>query len=152
MHLIWMDNFSADNLKQQNKCSINKSEKLIFLQLLFFHRCLQQDMEQVVDQEWEGQSLCPIPHSWSPSNMSSSKSWPSTQEGSTAWPCPLRARCILGEREKMENQVMEIEGMKKKPIFNLNYTHIFVHNICNLFGFKKQIFIFVAFLMEVKSL
>lgn len=50
---------------------------------------------------------------------------------------------------------MEIEGMKKKRIFNLNYTHIFVHNICNFFGFKKQIFIFnifVAFLMEGKSL
>lgn len=48
---------------------------------------------------------------------------------------------------------MEIEGMKKKPIFNLNYTHIFVQNICNFFGFKKQIFIFnifVAFLMEVR--
>lgn len=49
MHIIWTDNFSADNLKQQNKCSIKKSEKLIFLQLLFIHRCLQQDMEQVVD-------------------------------------------------------------------------------------------------------
>lgn len=55
----------------------------------------------------------------------------------------------------MENQVMEIEGMKKKLIFNLNYIYIFVYNICNFFGFKKQIFIFnifVDFLMEGKSL
>lgn len=69
--------------------------------------------------------------------MSSSKSWLSTQVGSTAWPCPLRARCIHGERGKMENWVMEIEGMKKEPIFNSIYKHIFVNKICNIFGFKK---------------
>lgn len=83
------------------------------------------------------------------------KSWSLIQEGSIVWFCLLRARCIFGEREKMENQVMEIEGMKKKFIFNLNYIYIFVYNICNLFGFKKQIFIFnifVDFLMEGKSL
>lgn len=37
----------------------------------------------------------------------------------------------------MENWVMEIEGMKKEPIFNSIYTHIFVNKICNIFGFKK---------------
>lgn len=37
----------------------------------------------------------------------------------------------------MENWVMEIEGMKKEPIFNSIYKHIFVNKICNIFGFKK---------------